>query len=101
VIVFHVNRFYKSIARQMVGVKYITLVNLLAGEELFPELLTCRDESEGIAGHLLGWLNDPSKRTALVGRLEALRAKVAVPGACERAAEFLLRGNAAEARRAA
>ena len=101
VIVFHVNRFYKSIARHVVGVKYITLVNLLADEELFPELLTCRDESESIAGHLLGWLNDPARRAALVGRLEALRARVAVPGACERAAEFLLRGNAGERRAAA
>ena len=73
------------LARHVVGVKYITLVNLLANEELFPELLTARDESDRIAGHLLGWLTDPSKRAALVGRLEALRAKVAVPGACERA----------------
>jgi lipid-A-disaccharide synthase len=101
VIVFHVPRLYKFLARHVLGVKYITLVNLLAGEELFPELLTCRDESERIAGHLLAWLNDPSKRTALVGRLEALRARVAVPGACERAAEFLLNGAAVERKVAA
>lgn len=100
VIVFHVNRFYKTIARHVVGVKYITLVNLLANEELFPELLTARDESDAIAGHLLGWLNDPAKRAELVRRLEELRARVAVPGACERAAEFLL-GSGAVARRAA
>ena len=99
VIVFHVNRLYKWLARRVLGVKYITLVNLLANEELFPELLTARDESDAIAGHLLGWLNDPASRAALVGRLEALRARVAVPGACDRAAEFLLGG--AGARRAA
>lgn len=101
VIVFHVNRFYKAIAKLVVGVKYITLVNLLANAELFPELLTSRDESDRISEHLLGWLNDPAKRAALVGRLEALRSRVAVPGACDRAAEFLLRGAAPERKAAA
>jgi lipid-A-disaccharide synthase len=90
VIVFRVNPLYKLLARRVLGVKYITLVNLLADEELFPELVTARDESDAIAGHLLGWLNDPAKRAALVGRLEALREWVAVPGACDRAAGFLL-----------
>ena len=101
VIVFHVNRFYKWLARRVVGVKYITLVNLLANEELFPELLTARDESDRIAGHLLGWLNDPARRAALIGQLEALRSRVAVPGACDRAAEFLLGASAKALREAA
>src|SRR5262249_39451050 len=38
---------------------YISLVNLLAGRELFPEYLTDRCEGEAIAGHLLRWLEDP------------------------------------------
>ena len=80
--------------------KYITLVNLLADEEIYPELLTSRDESATIAQHVLGWLNDPASRSALVARLEALRARVAVPGACDRAAEFLL-GTQTRALRAA
>jgi lipid-A-disaccharide synthase len=71
-------------------VPYITLVNLIAGEELFPELVTSRDESERLAGHLLNWLNDRAARGALVAKLEALRARAAVPGACERAARFLV-----------
>ena len=68
----------------------ITLVNLLAKEELFPEFMTSDDESDRIAGHVLGWLNDPAKREDVVGKISALRDQVAVPGACERAAEFLL-----------
>jgi lipid-A-disaccharide synthase len=101
VIVFHIIRFYKLIARYVVGVKYITLVNLLANEELFPELVTSGDESDAIAGHLLGWLNDPAKRQELVRRLQELRSRVAVPGACARAAEFLLSGGSAARRIAA
>jgi lipid-A-disaccharide synthase len=38
----------------------------------------------------LAWLNDPAARAALVGRLADLRDRVAQPGACDRAASFLL-----------
>jgi lipid-A-disaccharide synthase len=90
VIVYRIAPVYRLIALQMLKARFITLVNLLAGEELYPELLTARDESTRIAGHVLGWLNDPARRAELVGRLESLRDRVAVPGACDRAAAYLL-----------
>jgi lipid-A-disaccharide synthase len=90
VVVYRVPRLAKWLLRSMVKVKYISLVNLLAGEELYPEIPTSRDESDRIAGHVLGWLNEPARRAELVARLEALRSRVAVPGACARAAEFIL-----------
>jgi lipid-A-disaccharide synthase len=43
-----------------------------------------------MAGHVLGWLNNPRERDAAVAKLTALRNRVAVPGACDRAADFLL-----------
>jgi lipid-A-disaccharide synthase len=79
----------------MVKVEHMSLVNLLADEKLYPEIPTSRDESERIAGHILSWLNDPSARAALVARLEDLRARVAAPGACARAAAYVLGGRAA------
>jgi lipid-A-disaccharide synthase len=90
VIVYKLHPIYRMVASRVLKAKYITLVNLLADEEIYPELFTSRDESPRIAQHVLGWLNDPASRAAIVGRLEALRARVAVPGACDRAAEFLL-----------
>ena len=90
VIVYKLKPFYRFMARQALKAPYITLVNLLAKEELFPELLTSQDESPQIAAHVLGWLNDPASRAALSGRIASLRDRVAVPGACDRAAEFLL-----------
>ena len=36
------------------------------------------------------WLDHPEEREALVGQLRELRDRVAVPGAVERAAEFLI-----------
>jgi lipid-A-disaccharide synthase len=90
VIVYRITRLLRWLARRFVGLRYITLVNLLANEELYPEFMTPDDESDRIAGHVLGWLNDAAARAAAVARLVALRDRVAVPGACERAAEYLL-----------
>ena len=55
-----------------------------------PRVRDACDETDRIAGHVLGWLNDPAKRADVVRQIEALRDRVAVPGACDRAAEFLL-----------
>lgn len=97
-----VQRFFRK-------VKYITLVNLLAAEELFPrdltpyhpsqpdahrvlypEYLTWQDKSQDIAGHLIGWLQDPPRRQALVERLRRLAAEVGHGGASRRAAQYIL-----------
>ena len=63
---------------------------MLAGAELFPEFLTDRCEAEAIAEHILRWLNEPEAYQTLRAQLAELRAKVAEPGACERAARFVL-----------
>jgi lipid-A-disaccharide synthase len=69
--------------------RYISLVNLLADRELFPEFLTHRDEAEKVAGRLLHWLNDDGAYSEVCERLNELKARVAVPGACRRAAEYV------------
>jgi lipid-A-disaccharide synthase len=69
---------------------YISLVNLLAGRELFPEFLTAGCPAEGMAGHVLRWLEDRPAYAALCDELAALREREAVPGACDRAAVAVL-----------
>lgn len=100
VIVYRMAPLSLWLARRLVKLPYFTLVNLLANAELFPEIATARDESDRIAGHVLNWLNNPNVRDAAVDRIAALRDRVAVPGACERTADFLL-GEPAALRRAA
>lgn len=90
VIVYRVTRLLRWLARRFVQLRYITLVNLLANEEVFPEFLSAEDESERVAGHVIDWLANPAKRSATVAKIAALRDRVAMPGACDRAAEFLL-----------
>ena len=104
---YRVQRFFRK-------VKYITLVNLLVADELFPkevtsydpdgpdaervpmpEYLTCQDKSAQIAGHVIEWLTEPVKREAVVARLAELKAKVGDGGASRRGAEYILRHLAA------
>lgn len=93
-IVYRMNPVALWLARRLVKLSSITLVNMLAREMLFPEIVTSGDESDAVAGHVLRWLNDPGERSRLVAKLTALRDRVAVPGACDRAAGFLLRSPA-------
>jgi lipid-A-disaccharide synthase len=89
-IIYRVGRISLRIGRWFMTTRYITLVNLLAGEELYPEFLCDRDPAEQMAEHLLKWLNDPSAAAHLRQRLLALRQRVGEPGACERAARFII-----------
>jgi lipid-A-disaccharide synthase len=77
--------------------RYISLVNLLAERELFPEFLSSRCEAEGIAAHLLRWLDEPHAYAELCDELTEVRRRVAEPGACARAARFVLEVLASKA----
>lgn len=104
--------FIQSIFRR---VKYITLVNLLVTDELFPadntlydpsqpdadkvlfpEYLTWEDKSSQVAAHVVEWLTYDGKRQALVQRLIELRDEVGHGGATSKAAEYIVETLAAK-----
>ncbi len=108
-IVYKISRTMFRIQSYFRRVPYITLVNLLTAPELFPEkvgvydpadpadahvlmpeYLTCGDPSDALAGHAIEWLTDDAKRTELIARMNQLKSEVDVPGASERAAEYVL-----------
>jgi lipid-A-disaccharide synthase len=94
----HINLWLSHLLKT---VKYITLVNLLADKELFPEFLSARNEGNGVAAHIMKWLDIPTSYEARVSELAQLKERVAQPGACDRTAEFILRTASATSRRAA
>lgn len=79
-----------ALAHLLKRVPFITLVNLLANKELFPEYFGTKCPAGALASHVLRWLNNRSTYEALCGELAVLRDRVAAPGACERAAEAVL-----------
>jgi lipid-A-disaccharide synthase len=91
VVLYRISRLDLAVGRWFMTCRYISLVNLLADKELFPEYLSHRCEARAAAGHVLRWLNDPAAYDGVCRELAELRQRVAVPGACERAADYLLR----------
>lgn len=94
----------------LVKVKYITLVNLLATDDiyshdgkpyeagdpahaqvLFPEYPTWQDRSADVAAHALEWLNNDAARQSLVDRLEVLRGQLTSGHASATAADYIVR----------
>jgi lipid-A-disaccharide synthase len=109
VILYWISRLAYSVQQYFRKVKYITLVNLLVADELFPrdltpydpsqpdaekvpfpEYLTCEDKTAQIAAHVVEWLADPARQAAQVEALVQLRHEVADDGAAARAAGYIL-----------
>lgn len=90
VVLYKVRRVDLLIARPFIKARFISLVNLLADEEVMPEYLTDHDVSAEMAGWAARWLSDPAERARASDRLAALRDQVAVPGASRRAAAAIL-----------
>jgi lipid-A-disaccharide synthase len=87
VVLYKIKRFDLWVARWFIKSKYISLVNLLADYEVFPEYLTWRDVSDDLARWALSWLDDSEARSQATSALVKLRTVVAKPGASDRAAQ--------------
>ena len=62
VVLYKIKRFDLWVARRFIKSKYISLVNLLADDEVFPEYLTWRDVSDDLVRWALAWLDDSEAR---------------------------------------
>ena len=90
VVLYKVKRFDLWVARWFIKSKYISLVNLLADAEVFPEYLTWRDVSDELVRWAIAWLDDSEARARATASLLMLRHHVARPGASDRAAERIV-----------
>jgi lipid-A-disaccharide synthase len=109
VILYWISRGAYRVQSHFRKVKYITLVNLLVTDDLFPkdvtpydpgqadaervlypEYLTWEDKTPQIARHVVQWLTAPAERAALEDRLVQLREQVGHGGASRHAAEYIL-----------
>ena len=90
VVVYKIRRFDLWVAGFFIKSRYISLVNLLAENELFPEYLTWRDVSDELVRWALSWLDDPTAHVEAREALATLRYHVARPGASDRAAERIV-----------
>ncbi len=74
------------LARLLVKIEHIGLVNILAGEGVVEELIQAKAEPDAVARALREFLESPAKREALQARLAEVSTKLGGKGAHERAA---------------
>lgn len=90
VVVYRINWVQWVGGKLLKTCRFISLVNLLADRELFPEFVTIRCQAAAMGQRVSGWLNDPLAHAVLCQELAELRKQVAIPGACARAAQYIL-----------
>jgi lipid-A-disaccharide synthase len=78
------------IGRRLVKIPRISLVNILAGDELVPEFLQGAARPEPVARHVTELLADPARRRDVGEKLRALRGRLGEAGASRRAAGIIL-----------
>lgn len=89
-VVYRLNPVMYRVVRKLITVPYISLVNLMAEKELYPEFPTYKCEGPAIAEKVLAWLREPAALEGMERELVELKRRMAQTGACERMAEFLL-----------
>jgi lipid-A-disaccharide synthase len=90
VVVYRASPLTYQIAKCLVKIPYISLVNILAGKEIVPELIQNRMTADRIAQEALAILRDPDRRDAMKQAFQAIRVSLGTPGASKRAAQFIL-----------
>jgi lipid A disaccharide synthetase len=90
IVVYKTGWLFHQLADRLMTCEYISLVNLLASKELYPEFAGHGDFTQGIAEQMVRWLQHPEQLQSVVEELDKLNSQVTVPGAIDRAADFLL-----------
>lgn len=90
IVVYRVSWVTYLLARLLVRVEHIGMVNLLAGERLMPELIQSEVSPERLARESQRMLDDPIVRSRVSAKLSELRDRLGSPGAADRVANIAL-----------
>ena len=90
VIVYRMSWLTYLLARLLVRVDHIGMVNLIAGERLVPELVQSAVTAERLAAESRRLLVDGEQRAGIIDKLNQLRERLGSPGAADRVAGLAL-----------
>jgi lipid-A-disaccharide synthase len=95
VMVYRVSRLTYAMGKPRVKVPYFAMVNLIAGEEIVPELVQHKFTADNIVGEMNKIIPDGEPRTRMIERLGAVKAKLkqgsgGAEHPSEKAAEIIL-----------
>lgn len=89
VVAYRAGRASYAIARRIVKIPYIGLVNVVAGREVAPEFVQEALQPSRVADELLRLLGERAHADAQRAALAEVRAKLGTPGAARRVAEMI------------
>jgi lipid-A-disaccharide synthase len=90
VVVYRLSPMTYRIARRLVTVDAVAMVNLIAGERLVPELIQDALTPEAVAREAVSMLTVPDRAARIRAGLAIVRRKLGGPGASRRAAQAIL-----------
>jgi|CXWL01.1.fsa_nt_gi lipid-A-disaccharide synthase len=82
--------FYNLIARWMIRTPFLSLPNILAGEEIVPEFMPYYRSTEPIAAKAIELLENPQLRSEMTEKLAGIVAPLRGPSAARNASEMLI-----------
>ena len=88
VVVYRVSRITFFLAKKLAKVNHISLVNLIAGREVVPELIQGEATSDNMKRHLINLLEDEKIRDKMIRDLEEVRHALGGKGASRQAARI-------------
>jgi lipid-A-disaccharide synthase len=91
VIVYRLSPLTYRLARRLVTLDTIGMVNLLAGKKIVPELIQDAFTPEAVAAEAISLLTDRARRQQVADDLKLGRERLGGPGASRRAAEAILK----------
>jgi lipid-A-disaccharide synthase len=90
VVIYKVSPLTYLIARRLVTISNIGLINIVAGKTIAPEFVQREARPERIAGEIVKLLTDEGLHETIRRQLVEVRTKLGSPGAPQRAAEAIL-----------
>ncbi len=90
VVCYKANRLSYIIAKNLIKVKYICLVNLVMDKEVVKELIQYDFTEDNLVKELESLLQDPKKQHRILDDLDMLKHKLGNAGASEKAAEVII-----------
>jgi lipid-A-disaccharide synthase len=90
IIVYKVSPVNYWVAKRLIQVPYIGLVNWVAGKKIVAELIQDQATPEALTDEARSLLTDPGRRAALQRELARVKEKIGGPGASDRVARIAL-----------
>ncbi len=85
VVVYQLGRLSYALARRLVDLPHFSLVNIVAGKQVLPELIQEQVNGETIAAEVMR-MAEPATYASILAELEIVRSRLGEPGASARAA---------------